>query len=292
MLFNDAVQLMLLECESRHLSKSTIRYYALILRQCGRTLSNKFVCAITVHDLRAILLSAPRRSAIHHHRTLKRFFNFLVREEIISRNPAARLDRPKAAGKIIEALSINDVNKLLNAAKLNVHRGHNSRRDVVIITTLLATGLRSAELCGLRDEDVRLEEGAMLVSGKGNKQRLVPIPTKLKPMLLRYRFDRLKSKVFDHEVGWFFRSRHGGKLEPQALTQMISKTAKRAGIKAHAHRLRHSFATEFMGNDGADILTLQAICGWSTLSMAQRYAHSGLQKMQRSMEAFSPIKDI
>jgi integrase/recombinase XerC len=86
----------------------------------------------------------------------------------------------------------------------------------------------------------------------------------------------------------FFRSRNGIALRPEALTLMIGRLGDTAGIKTHPHKLRHTFATHYMSNDGADVLTLQAICGWSTLAMAQRCSHTTVAKLQRSIDSFSP----
>ena len=292
MLFSQATSLLLMECQARNLSPNTTKFYKVVLTKCRGLLGDKKVASITALDLRRVLIAVPPSSARHYYVVLKRLFNFLVREGEMKRNPAAGLRAPKAEKKVIQALSAVDVAKLLAAAKANVHRGHNALRDVAMITTLLATGPRCAELCDLRDSDVRLEEGVLLVHGKGNRQRLVPLHSKLKPMLLRYTIHRDGSSVYDKKLDWFFRNRHGKKMQPLALSQMISKCAERAGIKAHTHRLRHTFASQFMSNDGADILSLQAIRGWADISMAQRYSHISMQKLQRSMEAFSPVKDI
>jgi integrase/recombinase XerC len=148
--------------------------------------------------------------------------------------------------------------------------------------------MRREELCNLREENVRLKDAVMLIHGKGRKQRLIPIPVHLIKLLARYQATRNQSRVFDHKCDRFFRSRHGGPMTPDALTQLMVELGNHAGIKLHPHLLRHTFATMFMANDGADVLTLQAICGWSTLAMAQRYSHSTMPKLQRSMDSFSP----
>jgi integrase/recombinase XerC len=126
----------------------------------------------------------------------------------------------------------------------------------------------------------------MLIHGKGRKQRLVPMH--LRKMMQRYQTMRKGTRVAERKCNRFFRSRHGVELRPQALTLMIKRLGAAATIKTHPHKLRHTFATHYMSNDGADIMSLQAICGWSTLAMPVKYAKASMPKLQRSMDNFSP----
>ena len=123
----------------------------------------------------------------------------------------------------------------------------------------------------------------MLVNGKGGKERLVPIPAVLQKIMMRYIYLRKDSRAAVNSDR-FFRDRNNTDLDPKHLTRLLARLGARAGVSLHPHKLRHTFATNFMSHDGSDVLHLQAICGWSTLSMAQRYAKPTLEKMARFMD--------
>jgi site-specific recombinase XerD len=290
MKFKDAHQLMLLEGQSRHLSSQTIRFYDQRLTAIGRILgAYKDVRKITTADCRIVLTQTSQRSTKHAFVTMRRLFSFLVDEEVLTKSPVSKLKPPKVVQKVVDPISAAEMLQCFKVAK-NA-RGFMGLRDSAIFATLVGTGLRREELCNLRDGDVRLSEGVLLVLGKGRKERFVPIPQDLKKLLLRYKFARDDTKAGSrNDTDRFFRDRNGGVIVPNNLTLLIRRLGQTAGVRLHPHRLRHTFATAFMSNDGSDILTLQAICGWSQLSMAQRYAKPSTEKMQRSMDSFSPAK--
>jgi integrase/recombinase XerD len=112
-------------------------------------------------------------------------------------------------------------------------------------------------------------------------------------ILSKYEAMRADTRVYGRsDCEQFFRNRTGHALTPEALTQIIRRIGKGAGIKLYPHLLRHTFCTHFMANDGADVLSLQSIAGWSTIAMADRYAKSQLPKLKRSMESFSPANNL
>ena len=274
-----------MESASRRLSKATQKFYSDRTDAIIRLIGNKPVEKVTVTDLRRALTECPERSAPLNYRFLKRLFNFLIAEEVLKISPMDKLRPPKIEQRVIEPLTQVQLQKLFRVARSA--RGFGIR-DSAMLATLAGTGIRREEMCNLRDEDVRLKDGVMLIHGKGRKQRLIPVPVHLMKMLARYRSTRNSSKSYDAKCDRFFRSRSGRALTPDALTQVMIELGHSAGIKLHPHLLRHTFATMFMANDGADVLTLQAICGWSSLAMAQRYSHATMPKLQRSMDSFSP----
>ena len=285
MTFKDAGDLLVMESASRRLSKATQKFYSDRTDAIIRLIGNKPVEKVTVTDLRRALTECPERSAPLNYRFLKRLFNFLIAEEVLKISPMDKLRPPKIEQRVIEPLTQVQLQKLFRVARSA--RGFGIR-DSAMLATLAGTGIRREEMCNLRDEDVRLKDGVMLIHGKGRKQRLIPVPVHLMKMLARYRSTRNSSKSYDAKCDRFFRSRSGRALTPDALTQVMIELGHSAGIKLHPHLLRHTFATMFMANDGADVLTLQAICGWSSLAMAQRYSHATMPKLQRSMDSFSP----
>jgi integrase/recombinase XerD len=281
----DATELLVMEVLSRKLSKNTVTFYRARCLAVRRVVGDKRIDLITTTDLRQVLATSTPASSAHNYKYMARLFRFLVDEEVILKNPMGKLTRPKVEQKVVQPLTAEEVNRCYKAAKAT--GGRQGARDAAIFATLVSTGIRREELCSLRESEVRLKEGMMLIHGKGNKQRLVPIPNSIRVMLGHYLFHRRDSKA-EGRSDYFFKGRLGAQLQPSNLTLLMGRLGRRTGIHLHPHRLRHTFATMFMANDGADILTLQAICGWSQLSQAQRYAKPSMEKMQRSMDAFSP----
>lgn len=199
----------------------------------------------------------------------------------------AKLRPPKVEQKVVQPLSSEDVKKCYKAAK--AQRGILGARDAAIFATLVATGIRRNELCSLTEDDVRLNERTMLIHGKGSKQRLVPIPSPLLVTLGHYLYHRRDSKA-EGRCDRFFKDRNGTPMEPSNLTLLLIRLGRKTGVHLHPHRLRHTWATYFAAQDGSDVLTLQALAGWSTLAMANRYVKPSMEKMKRSAERFSAIQ--
>jgi site-specific recombinase XerD len=217
---------------------------------------------------------------------MNRLFRFLIYEEIMERSPMAKIQPPKVRSKVVQPISAVDVKKCWRAAK--EQGGLLGARDVAIFALLLATGIRREELCVLSTDDVRLAEGILLINGKGGKQRLVPIPDALRSTLGQYLYHRKDSRA-EGRCDRFFKSRQGQPMQPCNLTLLIIRLGKKAGVHLHPHRLRHTWATYFAAQDGGDVLTLQALAGWSTLAMANRYVKPSMEKMKRSAESFREV---
>jgi site-specific recombinase XerD len=244
----EAGELLLIESASRRLSPRTVEYYRDRLATAVRTVGDKSITSITSVDPRKVFVECSERSGPNNYRFLTRLFNFLINEEVIKHNPMEKARAPKIEQRVIQPHSLDGIQTLFRTAKVNPRSHFIRLRDAAIFALLVGTGIRREELCNLKDEDVKLAEGVMLIRSKGRKQRLVPIPIHLRKMMARYQSVR----------------------------------------KAKTAKLRHSFATHFMANDGADVLSFQPICGWSTLAMATRYSHATMPKLQRSMDSFSP----
>jgi site-specific recombinase XerD len=290
MKFSGAVQMLLIDAKARRLSPRTAEFYELQLMRVAKILGDKDVRKVTTTDLRLALGECPTNSSPHRYRSLTRLFSFLVDEEVLSVSPAARLRPPKVEHKVRRGLTPDELQKCYKAVKsLGGFRGI---RDTALFTLLVACGLRASELTGLQDGDVDLGGAELLIHGKGNKQRVVPIPSKLLPILARYKYVRTHSVNWDEKGTTFFRSRKGTPLTTPALAQTIVRIGQKAGIKLHTHLLRHTWATLYMSHDGADVLSLKALGGWSQISMAAHYAKPSMSKLQRSANAFSPINDL
>jgi site-specific recombinase XerD len=282
----DATDLLSMEAASRRLSQNTLLYYKDRCRVIQRIIGDKRIDLITATDLRRVMAECSPGTVGHNYRFLARLFRFLINEEVLEKNPMAKLKPPKVEQKVIQPLSAADVQKCYKLAKSQ--GGILGIRDAAIFATLVSTGIRREELCTMTEADVRLNDGVMLIRGKGNKQRFVPIPVDLLKLMAQYLFHRRGSRA-EGRCDRFFKGRNGAALVPSNLTLLLGRLGKKTGVHLHPHRLRHTYCTMFMSNDGADVLTLQAIAGWSTLAMANRYVKPTQEKMQRSMDAFSPI---
>jgi site-specific recombinase XerD len=288
----EAGELMIMACQARRLSKSTISFYNQRLASITGILGTKAIAKVTHHDCRRILAESPGKTSEHNYRVLGTLFNFAKREGLIVENPMEKVTRPKNIVKLVQPLTKTEIAKCFKACKAD-RGGLIGLRDATIFATLLGLGLRRMELCGLTNDDVRLVDGLMRVKGKGGRDRIIPIPSKLKVMLNRWRIARNNSAWYKRRsCESFFLNHDGNAITLNGVTLLLNRLGKRVGVNLHPHRLRHTFATSFMANDGSDIITLQALCGWSTLASVSRYSKVSIDKMARSNEAFSPINDL
>jgi len=203
--------------------------------------------------------------------SLRRFYAYLLREKKIEVDPVALIDAPKLGRALPKTLSEKDVDSLLNAPDVSTFLG---LRDRVLFEVLYATGLRVSELVGLQLLQVNMQQGVVRVTGKGNKERLVPLGEESLNWLEKYlttaRLDLLKGKVVDA----LFVTNRGGGMTRHAFWHLIKRYAQKAEISAEIspHTLRHAFATHLL-NHGADLRVVQMLLGHSDLSTTQIYTH-------------------
>ncbi len=202
---------------------------------------------------------------------LKMFFRYLLVEEIIGKDLSHFIEFPRMGKKLPEALSIEDVNKLL--AEENF-KGKLGKRDKAILELLYATGMRVSELINLKRNDLNLEHRLLKCTGKGNKERWIPITDKAHAALFDYiAYNRPKIlKKADLEI--LFLNSRGGPITRQGVFLLIKNYSKMSGIKINVtpHTLRHTLATHLIEN-GADLRSVQEILGHADISTTQIYTH-------------------
>ena len=200
---------------------------------------------------------------------ISRFYDFLIMERILKTNPVGFISKPSKWDKLPVFLNFDEVEKLISAPDDTSTLGF---RDRVIFETLYSTGMRISELVGLKLLDVDMNREIMKVTGKGNKQRLVPMYGSLAEKMRTYVEIRHNELVKTTDEGWLFLSRNGKRLNREYIWMIIKKYCERVGIKKNVspHTLRHSFATHLLTN-GADLRTIQIFLGHSDLSTTQRY---------------------
>lgn len=211
--------------------------------------------------------------------SLRRFYRYLLREEIRDSDPTAQLDSPRLGRSLPASLTEDDVEALLAQPNINTCLG---MRDRAMLELLYATGLRVTELVSLTFEQLNMRQGLVRCVGKGNKERLVPIGEIALDWLQKYLYesrpDLLQGQVSDD----LFPTRRGAAMTRQAFWYIIKRYAKQANItKALSpHTLRHAFATHLL-NHGADLRIVQLLLGHTDLSTTQIYTHIARERLKQ-----------
>jgi len=216
---------------------------------------------------------------------IKMLHRFLVREGFSHVDPTIFLESPKLWKRIPEVLSVSEVEAMIKEA---FPRDWESIRDNAILELLYASGMRVSELTSLRVQDVNLDIGFIRCTGKGQKERVVPIGKKAIESLRRY-LERSRPKLAKKESNILFLSRLGKGISRQSIWKIIKKYAKRARIKKtiKPHTLRHSFATHLLEH-GADLRSVQEMLGHSDISTTQIYTHINKEHLKQIHQKFHP----
>jgi len=212
--------------------------------------------------------------------TFKSFFKFLIREGTITNNPASSLIYPKLAKNLPIFLTEEEVNKILS---IPPHHDLFGLRDKAILEFLYSTGARVSELVGLKIEDIDLIGGITKVSGKGRKERLLPIG---EPAILAIKSYLDKRK---DNCPYLFINRRFTKLSDRAVRNIINKFINKASVslKISPHTFRHSFATHLL-NRGADLRSVQELLGHATISTTQVYTHLTINSLKKVYDKTHP----
>lgn len=217
---------------------------------------------------------------------VRRFYRYLLREGIVSEDPTLRIDSPKLPKRLPDTLTEQDVDVLLAEPDPEVPL---ELRDRAMLEILYGCGLRVTELTSLSVDQVNLRQGVVRISGKGGKERLVPLGEEAVDWLLRYmkegRGELLKGKSSDA----LFPGNRACAMTRQTFWHRIKLYASRSGIQKHLspHTLRHAFATHLL-NHGADLRVVQMLLGHSDLSTTQIYTHVARQRLQDLHQAHHP----
>jgi integrase/recombinase XerD len=216
---------------------------------------------------------------------IRAFFRFLLIEGEIEENPASLIESPKIGLKLPEVLSIKEIDMIVDAIDLSKPEGH---RNKAIIETLYGCGLRVSELVNLRLTDIHIAEEFVIVTGKGNKQRLVPISGKALKEIGIYKQDRNRLPVIrDQNV--LFLNRRGSHLTRAMIFTIIKDLAAKAGIRKNIspHTFRHSFATHMI-EAGADLRAVQEMLGHESILTTEIYTHIDRSFLRDTLIMFHP----
>ena len=269
----------------RGLSENTLSAYRSDLQGLAKALcaEQRTLQSARREDLLSYL--AERASKGAHARTtarllssIRRYYQYQIREGRLQDDPSARIEAPKIAPGLPKLLTEEDVDKLLEAPDTNDALGF---RDRTMLELLYASGLRVSELVTLELSQVNLQQGIVRVTGKGGKERLVPLGEEALNWLERFiRHDRVDINN-GRPVDAIFPTRRGGPMTRQAFWQLIKRYAVKANINKplSPHTLRHAFATHLI-NHGADLRVVQLLLGHSNLSTTQIYTHVARERLK------------
>jgi len=245
---------------------------------------------VSYHDLRDFIIwyggenpNARTQSRIIS--GIRAFYKFLVIEGEIDENPATLIESPRLGLKLPEVLSVAEIDAIVAAIDLSKPEGH---RNKAIIETLYGCGLRVSELVNLRITDVHAAEGFISVTGKGNKQRLVPIGSKALKEMDNYKIHRNRLPVI-HDENIIFLNRRGRRLTRSMIFTIIKELAARAGIRKtiSPHTFRHSFATHLV-EGGADLRAVQEMLGHESILTTEIYTHIDRSFLRDTLIMFHP----
>lgn len=285
---------------------NSVDYFRDFLTSEGRS---KDVTQISQQEIREFILYLQRKRCFSNHRfnhpqdkglsghtincylrSLRIFFSWLVSEGIIQDNPFDRVKIPRPPRRVIPTFSDSQIQELLNVIQVRTDDGY---RDHAIILTLLDTGLRVSELCGLKRSNLWLEDGMLKVLGKGNKERLIPMGKQVQRCLWRY-INRCRPEPAGANCDFLFLTREGRPLTKDRIEKIIAYYGNKAGItgiRCSPHTLRHTAAVKFLRN-GGDVFSLQRMLGHTSLEMTRRYCELADMDVKRAHMTASPVDNL
>jgi integrase/recombinase XerD len=213
-------------------------------------------------------------------------YRHLVREEALPRDPTEHIDTPRAGRPLPKALSRDAAAALVDGVAGDTPR---TIRDRTLLEVLYATGMRASECLGLRIEDVNVNAGYAVCTGKGRKQRLVPLGEHALAWLRRYTDVARPAFTRRRDCGRLFVNPRGGPLSRQSLWAIVRRAAAAAGIRrtVSPHMLRHSFASHLL-EGGADLRAVQSMLGHADIATTQIYTHLPSDALTRAYRTFHP----
>jgi integrase/recombinase XerD len=218
--------------------------------------------------------------------SVRMFYRFLVMEGHVGSDPAEAFQTPRLWRRIPDVLSVEQVDRLLDAPPTDTPLG---LRDRAALEMLYATGARASELCGLDVGDVNFEYGFVRCYGKRMKERLVPVGRRALDALRRYLKDGRPKLLRRRAESALLLTRTGRRMSRQALWQRVGKWARAAGLPGgvHPHTLRHSFATHLLSG-GADLRSVQVMLGHADISTTEIYTHVDRSRLKAVHEKYHP----
>ena len=279
----------------RGLSQNTVHSYRLDVQKLMRYLQTHSITADPV-DIKVELIQeflyelAKNSNARTQSRVisgLRSFFDYLVFDNYRKTNPLEQIEAPKIGRKLPDTISVLEIDKIVAAIDLSKPLGERNR---AIIETLYSCGLRVSELTHLKISDLFFEEGFLKVTGKGDKQRFVPIGVNTQKFINLYRQHwRSLIEIDTEHKDTLFLNQRGKQLTRAMIFTIVKKLAEKAGIQKSIspHTFRHSFATHLLEN-GADLRAIQMMLGHESITTTEIYMHLDKSHLKKVMTKFHP----
>ena len=292
-------------------SMRTTAWYTDILTQFLRYLkANGYKCMLSTFNIdiiRGYILFLQRRPRFQGHpfisqkedllspktiqchvRVLKAFSTWLYEEEYTNINRIKNLKLPKATVRIMEPLTAEEIKKIVSSINKKSYSGERNR---AVLVTLLDTGLRAGEVASITLSNLNLRDGYIRITGKGDKERIVPIGKFVRMELMHY-IEKVRPQAYDGDCNNLFLSQGGKPITPNTVKMVFSKLARSSGInRLHAHLCRHTFSVNYILN-GGDIFSLREILGHTTLEMVNHYLHFTSSQITAQHHKYSPMDRI
>ena len=281
----------------RGLSKNTITNYSFDMeRLCLFLSDNKIeVSPLKINEetiqqfIYTISSQVNARSQARIISGLKSFFSYLIFEDYRKDNPMELIESPKTARKLPDTLAVEEIDALIAAIDLSTNEGE---RNKAMLETLYSCGLRVSELVALKISDLFFDEGFIKITGKGNKERFVPIANQTQNYILIYKDNvRTEVPVKKEFTDTLFLNRRGGQLTRAMVFTIIKNLASKIGLKKKIspHTFRHSFATHLLEN-GADLRSIQLMLGHESITTTEIYLHLDRTFLTEVINNFHPRK--
>lgn len=281
----------------RGLSKNTLENYSYDIERLCLFLNQNEIeispIAIKEETLQQFIYSVSKevnpRSQARIISGLKSFFDYLIFEDLRVDNPLELIDSPKTGRKLPDTLTVEEIDTLIEAINLNSNEGERNR---AMLETLYGCGLRVSELITLKNSDLFFEEGFIKITGKGNKQRFVPISEITQNYIQMYRETSRNhvtiQKGFEDTL---FLNRRGRQLTRAMIFTIIKNLAVVVNLNKtiSPHTLRHSFATHLLEN-GADLRSIQLMLGHESITTTEIYVHLDRRFLKEVMNTYHPRK--
>lgn len=273
LLLSKAIEGFTLACMARRLSVHTITDYSRTLKKFVIHVGDTHVNEITTTQISAFLAAQPfsKKTVLNYHIGLAALWTWMTKEGYVERNIVRLVDKPRPRVMVVNPFTEVEIRAMLTGIRRNVER------DRCVILLLLDTGMRASELCNMQKKDVDLAQRHISVLGKGDKERILPFSPRTASLLFKYMADVDSVRPFP-----FTRT---------SLAHLIQQIGKRAGVEAHPHRFRHTFAVTYL-RSGGDAFTLQAILGHTTMEMVRLYLAIAQVDLDAAHRRASPVENM
>lgn len=280
----------------RNLSENTVNAYLhdvdLLLNFLREEKCSLSLNMILLSDLREFIIYINKSEIAAYTQSriisgIKAFFNYLELEKIIDINPSELLESPKLTQKLPDILSVDEIESIIENIDLSTPEGQRNR---TILEVLYGSGLRVSELINMKISAIKFDDDIILITGKGNKQRLVPMGEMAKKQILIYlEYIRPHIKIKPGFEDFLFLNRRGSSISRQMIFIIIKNQTEKLGIdkKISPHTFRHSFATHLV-QGGANLRVVQQLLGHVSITTTEIYTHLNTDDLRKSILKYHP----